>query len=98
MQSLVSAQLGGAPPTHTPPEQTSLTVQALPSSHGPERLTYSQPVAGLHASPVQTFPSSQFSDEPLTQTPPAQVSPDVQALPSLHGNELLLFWHELAMH
>lgn len=42
-----------------------------------------QPVAGAHASAVQTLPSSQPAPTPL-QAPPKHVSPPVHALPSLH--------------
>src|SRR5438128_1908610 len=34
VQALLSSQLGAAPPTHTPPLQVSLVVQAFPSLHG----------------------------------------------------------------
>jgi hypothetical protein len=85
VQTLPSSQLGAAPPTQVPPEHVSLVVQALPSLHGAVLLVCVQPVIGLHASSVQTLPSSQFGAAPPTQTPPAQVSPVVQALPSLHG-------------
>src|SRR5437870_4627515 len=49
-----------------------------------------QPVAGLHASSVQAFPSSQLRGLP-TQAPPLHASPVVQALPSLHG-AVLFVW------
>ncbi len=35
MQAIPSSQLGGTPPTQTPPEHVSLVVQALPSLHVP---------------------------------------------------------------
>src|SRR3954469_25459401 len=44
-----------------------------------------QPVPGLHPSVVQGLASSQLGAGPPTQTPPAQVSLVVQALPSLQG-------------
>ena len=34
VQTFPSSQSGGGPPTHTPPEQKSGVVHALPSSHG----------------------------------------------------------------
>lgn len=76
--------------THDPPEQVSLTVQALPSLHGAVLLTWMQPVAGLHESSVQTLLSSQFGGGPLTQLPAEQVSFIVQALPSSQGLLLLV--------
>jgi hypothetical protein len=88
VHTLPSSQLGGAPPTHVPPEHVSLVVQALPSLHGPVLLAYVQPVAGLQLSSVQTFPSLQLVGPPGMQAPPAHVSPVVQALPS--SQELLL--------
>ena len=89
MQPLASSQLGGAPPTQNPPEQASLVVQALPSSHEAVLFTCTQALAGLHESSVQTLPSLQLGAAPPTQTPPEQVSFVVQALPSSH--EAVLF-------
>jgi hypothetical protein len=91
VHGLPSLQLGPAPPTQTPPEQASPVVQALPSSHGAVLLACVQPVAGLQASSVHTLPSSQFGAAPPTQTPPEHVSPEVQALPSLHATVLLVW-------
>jgi len=82
---LPSLQLGGAPPTQTPPEQVSFVVQALPSLHGAVLFKRTQPLAGLHESSVQALPSLQLGGAPPTQTPPEQVSFVVQALPSLQG-------------
>src|SRR5439155_462931 len=45
-------QTSGGPPTHVPPEQVSLVVQALPSSHGTVLGACTQPVAGSHESVV----------------------------------------------
>ena len=53
-----------------------------------ELFACAQPVAGLQESFVQRLPSLQFSGDP-PHVPPAQVSLVVQALPSLHGLELL---------
>jgi hypothetical protein len=58
----------------------------------------------LHVSSVQTLPSLQIVGPPGLHTPPPQVSPVVQAFPSLHG--LVLFvWtqpvagsHESSVH
>jgi hypothetical protein len=49
-----------------------------------------QPDAGVQASSVQTLPSSQLGGAPPAQTPPAQVSLVVQALPSSQGAVLLV--------
>jgi hypothetical protein len=89
VQGFASTHTGGAPPTHVPAEQTSFVVQAFASLHGFVLLACVQPVAELHASLVQPFPSSQLSGWPPTHDPVEQISPVVQALPSLHG--LLLF-------
>jgi hypothetical protein len=89
VQMLPSLQLGPGPPTHGPPAQVSPVVQALPSLHEAVLFVWTQPAPGLHESSVQTLPSSQLVAEPPTHAPPAQVSPVVQALPSLH--EAVLF-------
>ena len=49
------------PPTHTPPEQASLLVQALPSSQTAPLATFvnTHPVAGLQLSVVHTLWSLQ---------------------------------------
>src|SRR5438876_460892 len=89
VQTLPSSQLGGAPPTQVPPLQVSPVVQAFPSLQGLELLVCVQPLAGVHPSVVQTLPSSQLGGAPPTQVPPLQVSPVVQAFPSLQGLVLL---------
>src|SRR5205807_8342832 len=76
---------GGGPPTQAPRAQVSAVVQALPSVQGAVFGVFTQPVAGLQVSSVQTLPSLQLRAGPPTQTPPAQVSAVVQALPSLHA-------------
>jgi hypothetical protein len=90
VHTLPSSQLGGAPPTQIPPAQASLVVHALPSSQGAVLLTCVQPVAGLHESSVQTFPSSQLGAVPPMQVPPEQASPVVQESPSSQGPALLV--------
>src|SRR5712692_9715361 len=90
VQTLLSLQLGGDPPTHEPRAQVSLVVQAFPSLHGAVLLVCAHPVAGLHESSVQTLPSSQLGAGPPMQVPPLQVSLVVQALPSLQGLVLLV--------
>ena len=85
VQEFPSLQLGGGPPTQTPPAQASLVVQPLPSLQGDELFAWSHPLAGMHESLVQGFASSQLSGGPPTQVPPAQASLVVQALPSLQA-------------
>ena len=84
---------GGAvipPPLQTPPAQTSPTVQAFPSSQAKVLFVKTHPVAGMQVSVVHTFPSLQTRvPAPGLQLPPPQVSPVVQAFPSLH--ETVLF-------
>jgi hypothetical protein len=88
VHTLPSSQLTVVP-AQAPPEQTSLPVQAFPSLHTTALLVCAQPLAGVQPSVVQTLLSLQSSAGPPTQAPPAQVSLVVQALPSLHGLELL---------
>lgn len=75
----------GVPGWHDPPPQTSPVVQALPSLHGLVLLAWTHPVPNEHESSVQGLPSSQVEGVPATHAPPLQVSPVVQASPSLHG-------------
>jgi hypothetical protein len=89
VQTLPSSQFGAGPPTHVPPLQASLVVQALPSSQELVLLACVQPVPGLHPSVVQMFPSSQLGAGPPTQVPPLHVSLVVHAFPSLQ--EFVLF-------
>src|SRR5207244_163850 len=89
VQCFPSSQLGAAPPTHRPPLQVSLVVQALPSLHGSVLLAWTQPVVGLQLSSVEGLPSSQVGAGPPTHCPPLQVSLVVQALPSVQGSVLL---------
>jgi hypothetical protein len=88
VQGLLSLHDFGAPLVHWPPAHTSPTEQPFPSSHGPPLLLNVQPVAGLQASVVQTFPSLQVMGWPALQLPPAQTSFAVHALPSLQGRVL----------
>src|SRR5438552_10878388 len=73
-------------PAHALAAQVSAEVQGLRSSHGKVLGVFTQPVAGSHVSVVHTLPSLQLGGGPPTQTPPAQVSAVVQALPSLQGS------------
>jgi len=93
VHSFPSLQLGGGPPTHEPAEQVSFVVQALPSLHITLLLVWVQPVAGLQASVVQTFPSSQLGGGPPRHEPPEQASLVVQAFPSLQGRVFGMCWH-----
>jgi hypothetical protein len=72
VQTSLSSQLGAGPPTQLPPEQVSLVVQALPSSHGAVLFACVQPVAGLQESVVHTLPSLQSGGGPPAQLPPSQ--------------------------
>jgi hypothetical protein len=93
VHGLPSSQFGAAPPTHTPAEQASPVVHALPSSHDAVLSVFMQPVAGLQLSSVQPLLSLQFGAEPPTQAPPEQASAVVQALPSSHGTVLFECTH-----
>ena len=90
VQGLPSSQFGAAPGTQDPLPQVSPTVQALPSLQGAVLFTCVQPLAGLHPSSVQTFPSLQLGAGPPAQSPPEQASPVVQAFPSLQGSVLFV--------
>src|SRR3989441_683337 len=94
--SCPSSQLRRGPPTHRPPVQVSAVVQAFPSSQGAVFGVFTQPLAGLQESSVQTFPSSQFRGGPPTHRPPAQVSAVVQAFPSSQGAVFGVFTQPLA--
>jgi hypothetical protein len=90
VQGLLSLQLGAAPPTHTPPAQVSLVVQALPSLHDAVLSVWTHPDPESQESSVQPLPSLQFGAAPPWQVPPPQVSLVVHALPSLHDAVLLV--------
>ncbi len=89
VHGLLSSQPSAAPGTHAPPAHASLTVHVLPSEQACVLLVNTQPLAALQTSLVQGLPSLQVTVAPGTQEPPPQVSPCVQALPSLHGTVLL---------
>src|SRR5436190_474296 len=104
VQPLPSLQFGATPPTHDPPAHVSLVVQALPSSQDTVLFAWTQPVAGLQESSVQTLPSFQFGATPPTHLPPAHVSFVVHASPSWYA-DLLFVWtqpvaglHESSVH
>ena len=79
VQTLLSLQLGGAPPTQPPPEHKSPVVQALLSVHDPVLLTKLQPVALLQLSVVQGLLSSHGRLPVGLHEPPLHLSPVVHA-------------------
>lgn len=66
VQTLLSLHTSVPAPTHTPLEQKSPVVQALPSLQLPEVGVLVQPVAALQESTVQTLPSLQLGAGPPT--------------------------------
>lgn len=74
-----------ATPAQLPLVHVSLLVHTLPSSQPlPLGLAvFLQPLSAKHTSSVQALPSSQFAEPTVVQKPPWQLSPAVQALPSL---------------
>ena len=89
VQAFPSSQANAGPPTHAPPLQASLVVQALLSTQTEVLLTYLQPLAGSQLSVVQGLLSSQFGAAPPLHTPPRHASLVVQALLSLQVERLL---------
>lgn len=93
---LPSLQVSVPVALHEPPLQVSPVVQALLSLQGPVLFTFWQPRTGLQESVVQVLPSLQLGAGPPTQVPaPLQVSLVVQALLSLHADELGVNWQPL---
>jgi hypothetical protein len=88
VQGLASSQNTDAVPTHVPFMQASLVVHALPSVQGfALSIVWTHcPLAGLHESSVQAFPSLQLTGVPA-QTPETQVSLVVHAFWSLQTTE-----------
>src|SRR3989442_10728276 len=86
----------GGPPTHAPPAHVAAVVQTLASSHGAVFAVCTHPVAGLHESVVQTFPSSQLRAGPPAHPPAEQVSFVVHALPSSQGRVFAACTHPTA--
>jgi hypothetical protein len=81
VQEFPSSQLSGVPP-HVPLVHTSPVVQRLPSLQVVPLTTLTKPhVPAVQLSVVHALPSSQTIGVPA-QTPDAQLSPVVQALPS----------------
>ena len=90
VHGLLSLHTAGAPGSHVPPPQVSPAVQALPSLQTLTLFAKTQPVTGLQLSVVQTLLSLQTVAAPGLHVPPPQVSPVVQALPSLHALTVLV--------
>src|SRR3989338_5174927 len=92
VQGLLSLRFGIVPePVQAPPEQTSVTVQALPSLQAAVLFVWT--AAPLtHVSVAHTLLSFRFGivTEPV-QAPPEQTSVTVQALPSLQA-AVLFVW------
>src|SRR3989449_1055632 len=90
VQRFTSSQLRAVPVVQTPNWQLSLPLHTFPSLHDVPLGTgaYTHPLGGLQLSAVQGLPSSHLRGLPL-QTPPEQVSPVVQALPSLQALPLI---------
>jgi hypothetical protein len=86
VQTLPSLQTVAPPGLHAPPPHVSPVVQALPSLQALVLLANTQaPVAGLQLSVVQMLLSLHATTAPGWHVPPPHASPEVQALPSLHG-------------
>ena len=90
VHTLLSLQTTAAPDRQAPPLHVSPAVHALPSVHADVLLVKTHPVAGLHVSVVHTLPSLHTTAGPALQVPPPQVSPEVQALPSLQAMVLFV--------
>ena len=91
VQTWPSSQFSAAPGTQPPPEQTSPLVHLLPSVHVTVLARWMQPLVASQESSVHGLPSSHPPGLPGTQLPPAQVSPNVQTLPSVHA-KVLFTW------
>jgi hypothetical protein len=87
VHTLPSLQLSGVPAVQVPLWQLSAPLHTLPSRHGVPFRTdaFVQPVAGLQASVVHTFPSLQLGAVPGAHAPFWQVSAPLQAFESLQA-------------
>lgn len=83
VQGLPSLHVALEPAVHLPPWQLSPWVHALPSLQGAATLPWMQPDLGSQLSVVHGLASSQPRGPPGWQLPAAQLSPLVQALPSV---------------
>src|SRR3989442_5426961 len=90
VQRFPSSQLRAVPAEQTPNWQVSVPLHTFPSLHEVPLGTgaYTHPLVGLQLSAVQGLPSSHLKGLPLP-IPPEQVSPVVQALPSLQALPLI---------
>ena len=89
VHGLPSSQARVLPGWQAPAAQASPVVQTEPSEHGKLLLPCAQPPVGSQLSAVQGLPSSQGIWVPGAHAPPAQLSPEVHALLSVHGALLL---------
>jgi len=96
VQTFKSLQVKGLPGWQDPPPQVSFTVQAFPSLQEAVLGVYTHPVDGLQESVVHTFESLQTNGVPPWQVPPEQISPVVQAFPSLQDALLGVYTHPVA--
>jgi len=81
-------QTTGLPPVQTPVWQVSVRVQALPSSQAVPSgwgALLQRPRTGSQTPATWHWSAGQVWNEPPAQMPAWQVSPTVQALPSLHA-------------
>ena len=90
VQAFPSSQVLMAPATQSLAAQRSPTVHGLPSSQRLPLAIWLQPLALSQESLVQRLPSSQFRGALPLHTPAAQLSTNVQALPSLQSDVLLV--------
>ena len=92
VQPLVSSHGALATPLHVPWLHASSLVHASLSLHAPVTGVCTQPLVGLQLSSVQTLLSSQTTGV-VVHVPATQVSPLVQASPSVHSTALsLVYW------
>src|SRR3990170_1999348 len=92
---LPSSQKSGEPDVHIPSLQTSIKVQAFPSSQGLLLFVNVHPLTESHVSSVHTLPSLQKLGAPDVHTPPLQTSNRVQIFPSSQAAILFVFVHPL---
>ena len=97
VQGLPSSHLALLPPTHLPPAQPSPTVHALPSVQVPAPGKLAQPLMASQESMVHGLPSPQFTPPPDLHAPLEQLSPLVQALPSLQVPPMALWVQPLVV-
>jgi hypothetical protein len=93
LHAVAAAQLTGLLPVHVPLWQVSVCVQALPSLHVVPFAAFvgagHWPVAGSQVPGTLHVPAVHVVGVPGMQAPAWQLSPTVQALPSLHVDPLV---------